>query len=123
MKAYAAGADFVMVGSLLAGTSDTPGEVFKSAEGKRYKVYRGMASSAAQNAWRGKSAAPEGITTTVPYKGSTARALADLRGGIQSGFSYSGSRNLKEFQAKSTFIKQTGAGQSESFTHILTRNK
>ena len=123
VKAYAAGADFVMVGSLLAGTSDTPGEVFKSAEGKRYKVYRGMASSAAQNAWRGKSAAPEGITTTVPYKGSTARALADLRGGIQSGFSYSGSRNLKEFQAKSTFIKQTGAGQSESFTHILTRNK
>jgi IMP dehydrogenase len=123
VKAYAAGADFVMVGSLLAGTDDTPGEIFKSAEGKRYKVYRGMASSAAQNAWRGKSSSPEGITTTVPYKGSTVDTLADLHGGIRSGFSYSGCRNLKEFQAKSTFIRQTLAGQSESFTHILTKNK
>ena len=61
VKAYAAGADFVMVGSLLAGTTDTPGQVFKSTDGKKYKVYRGMASSAAQNAWRGKSSSPEGV--------------------------------------------------------------
>ena len=123
VKAYAAGADFVMVGSLLAGTSDTPGEVFKSAEGKRYKVYRGMASSAAQNAWRGKSTAPEGVTTTVPYKGSTIAIMMDLLGGIQSGFSYTGSDNFEDFQKKSEFIRQTLAGQSESYTHILTRNR
>jgi IMP dehydrogenase len=123
VKAYAAGADFVMVGSLLAGTSDTPGEVFKSAEGKRYKVYRGMASSAAQNAWRGKSTAPEGVTTTVPYKGSTIATLTDLRGGIQSGFSYTGSDNFQDFRQRAEFIRQTPAGQSESYTHILTRNK
>ena len=123
VKAIAAGADFVMVGSLLAGTNATPGEVFKSADGKQYKVYRGMASKAAQKAWRGKSSSPEGISTTVPYKGKTLNVLRDLRGGIQSGFSYSGSRTLKEFQAKSSFIKQTSAGQSESFTHILSRSK
>ena len=123
VKAIAAGADFVMVGSLLAGTSDTPGEVFKNAEGKSYKVYRGMASSAAQNAWRGKSSSPEGVSTTVPYKGRTSDILQDLYGGIRSGFSYSGSRSFREFQNNSEFIKQSNAGQAESYTHILTRNK
>ena len=119
VKALAAGADFVMVGSLLAGTSATPGEVFKGSDGKRYKVYRGMASSAAQKDWRGKSSSPEGISTTVPYKGSTENILADLRGGIQSGCSYSGARNIDELREKCQFIKQTLAGQNESFTHIL----
>ena len=123
VKAYAAGADFVMVGSLLAGTSETPGEVFRNANGKRYKVYRGMASEAAQNAWRGKSSAPEGISTTIPYKGQTFPVLADLHGGIRSGFSYSGARSFTEFYDKSELIQQTNAGQSESFTHILKGNK
>jgi len=123
VKAFAAGADFVMVGSLLSATSETPGEVFNSAEGKQYKVYRGMASSAAQKDWRGKSSSPEGISTTIPYKGKTHNILRDLKGGVQSGFSYSGARSFEEFQAKSSFIKQTSAGQSESFTHILTRKK
>ena len=119
VKALAAGADFVMVGSLLAGTSATPGEVFKGSEGKKYKVYRGMASSAAQKDWRGKSSSPEGISTTVPYKGLTANILNDLRGGIQSGFSYSGAKNVAELREKHQFIRQTAAGQNESFTHIL----
>ena len=123
VKALAAGADFVMVGSLLAGTSETPGEVFRNANGKRYKVYRGMASEAAQNDWRGKSSSPEGISTTVPYKGKTFPILVDLHGGIRSGFSYTGARNFTEFYNKSEFIKQSNAGQSESFTHILKRRE
>lgn len=123
VKAYAAGADFAMVGSLLAGTSNTPGEVFRNASGMRYKVYRGMASEAAQNDWRGKASSPEGISTTVPYKGETFPILADLHGGIRSGFSYTGARSFTEFYDKSEFIKQSSAGQSESFTHILKRRE
>tara|TARA_Y100000401_G_C8131665_1_gene130436 strand:- start:12 stop:455 length:444 start_codon:yes stop_codon:yes gene_type:complete len=123
VKALAAGADFVMVGSMLAGTKESPGDVFKNTDGKQYKVYRGMASSAAQNDWRGKSTTPEGISTTVSYKGSVDKILADVDGGIKSGLSYSGAKTVKELQAKSQFIIQTVAGQSESFTHILARNK
>ena len=121
VKALAAGADLVMVGSLLAGTKETPGSVFTSQEGKKYKVYRGMASSKAQKDWRGKSSAPEGISTTVPYKGSVSHILRDLEGGIRSGLSYSGARNLSELRTKATFIKQSAAGQVESSTHILRK--
>jgi len=123
VKALAAGADFVMVGSMLAGTKESPGDVFKNTDGKQYKVYRGMASSDAQKDWRGKSTTPEGISTTVSYKGSVGKILADVDGGIKSGLSYSGARTISELQAKSQFIVQTIAGQSESFTHILARNK
>lgn len=123
VKAFAAGADFVMIGSMLAGTRETPGDVFKNAEGKSYKVYRGMASSNAQKSWRGKSSTPEGISTTIPFKGEVSLILDDLRGGIQSGFSYSGANNFQEFWTKSKFIRQTAAGQNESFTHILRRDK
>ena len=119
VKAYAAGADFVMVGSVLAGAKETPGEVFSKASGKKYKVYRGMASSSAQEAWRGKSSTPEGVSTTILYKGKAKNILENLRGGIRSGFSYSGCRSFSEFQAKAKFIKQTNAGQVESGTHIL----
>lgn len=119
VKALASGADFVMVGSMLAGTSETPGEVFNNSEGKKYKVYRGMASSAAQKDWRGKSSSPEGISTTIPYKGVSAEVLRDLKGGIQSGLSYTGARNIAELREKCRFIRQTLAGQNESFTHIL----
>lgn len=121
VKAIAAGADFVMIGSMLAGTAETPGQIFKSGEGKKYKVYRGMASSEAQNKWRGKSSTPEGVSTTVPYKGKVSDILRDVKGGIKSGFSYSGARSLQEFQTRVSFIRQTSAGQHESFTHILTR--
>ena len=123
VKAFAAGADFVMVGSMLAGTAETPGDVFKNAEGKSYKVYRGMASYNAQKSWRGKSSTPEGISTTIPFKGEVSLILDDIRGGIQSGFSYTGAKNFEEFWAKSKFIRQTNAGQNESFTHILRRDK
>ena len=123
VKAYAAGADFVMVGSLLSGTKETPGEVFDNTDGKKYKVYRGMASSAAQNDWRAKSSTPEGVSTTVSYKGKVQNILDDLRGGIKSGFSYSGARNIVEFQNKCEFAQQTNAGQVESSTHIMRRRK
>ena len=122
VKALAAGADFVMLGSMLAGTDQSPGQVF-DAGNKKYKVYRGMASSEAQINWRGKTSTPEGISTTIPYKGDVNTILADLKGGIQSGMSYSGARTINDLQAKARFVQQTTAGQAESFTHILMRNK
>lgn len=123
VKALAAGADFVMVGSMLAGTAETPGDVFTRGAGKKYKVYRGMASHAAQTSWRGQSSTPEGISTTVPYKGDVCRILQDVVGGIRSGLSYSGCRSVRELQEKAEFILQSSAGQNESSTHILWRNK
>ena len=121
VKALAAGADFVMLGSMLAGTDESPGEVFESNEGKRYKVYRGMASPEAQIAWRKEVRSLEGISTTIPYKGPVLDVLTKLTKNIKSGLSYSGARNLTEFQAKASFIKQTTLGLKESKTHILTR--
>ena len=122
VKALAAGADFVMLGSMLAGTDQAPGQVFYNGD-KKYKVYRGMASSEAQVNWRGKTSTPEGISTTIPYKGDVNIILSDLKGGIQSGMSYSGAKTIQELQAKAQFIQQTSAGRGESHTHILTRNK
>jgi len=120
VKALAAGADFVMLGSMLAGTDESPGEIFKS-ENKKYKVYRGMASRSAQMDWRGKSSSPEGVSTTIPYKGSVVDILQDIAGNVKSGFSYTGVQNLKNLQSKATFLRQTPAGQLESSTHILRR--
>jgi IMP dehydrogenase len=86
---------------------------------KKYKVYRGMASSEAQVNWRGKTSTPEGISTTIPHKGDVNSILVDLRGGIQSGMSYTGARTILELQAMAQPIRQTPAGQVESYTHIL----
>ena len=123
VKALAAGADFVMVGSLLAGTDETPGEVIYQGphNADKRKVYRGMASKEAQHDWRGKHSSDEGITTFVPYRGKVGDILDELSNGIRSGFSYSGARNLIEFQMKSKFVIQTSSGQDESHTHILSR--
>jgi len=118
VKALAAGADFVMLGSMLSGTDETPGDVVKTHEGK-FKSYRGMASADAQIEWRGKTASLEGIATTVPCKGPVDVMLEELERGIRSGFSYSGARSLKELQTKARFIRQTSSGQAESATHIL----
>ena len=122
VKALAAGADFVMVGSMLAGTDESPGEVFLNDMDKKYKVYRGMASHSAQSDWRGKTSTPEGISTSIPHKGSVENVLRDLAGGIRSGLSYSGATSLKELRSKSTFIRQSTAAQIESSTHILRRD-
>jgi IMP dehydrogenase len=118
VKALAAGADFVMLGSLLSGTDEAPGDVINTHEGK-FKSYRGMASKDAQVEWRGRTASLEGVATTVPCKGPVEDVLEDLERGIRSGFSYSGARSIKELQAKAHFVSQTASGQIESSTHIL----
>jgi len=123
VKALAVGGDFAMLGSVLAGSSDTPGEVYISARnGDATKVYRGMASKDAQMDWRGKTSSLEGISTTIPYKGQTSDIINQLENGIRSGFSYSGARGIHELWSKARFIKQTSAGTRESDTHIL-RNR
>ena len=118
VKALAAGADFVMLGSLLSGTDETPGDVIHTHEGK-VKSYRGMASKDAQVEWRGRTASLEGVATTVACKGPVADVLEDLARGIRSGLSYSGARTIRELQAKARFVRQTSSGQTESGTHIL----
>jgi len=122
VKALAAGADFAIVGSLLAGTTETPGEVLY-VSGERYKTYRGMASEEAQKDWRGSSSSLEGISTRVPYRGEVKKILTRLERGIRSGFSYSGAENIAELQSRARFVKQTSAGQLESSTHIEKRYK
>ena len=119
VKAIAAGADFVMLGSLLAGTDESPGDVFLSTDGKRYKAYRGMASRAAQMDWRGKISSLEGVSTTIPYKGPVKHILNELAINIRSGFSYSGARNQAELRDLAIFVQQSPASQLESSTHIL----
>lgn len=122
VKALGVGGDFAMLGSILAGTSKSPGEVYISARsGEATKVYRGMASKDAQMDWRGKVSSLEGISTTIPYKGETSDIINQLENGIRSGFSYSGARTIAELWAKAKFIRQTSAGTRESDTHILTR--
>jgi len=120
VKALAAGADFVMLGSMLAGTAESPGQVFYG-EGGQYKSYRGMASVEAQIDWRGHTASVEGVSHTIPYKGSVVEVLMGIEGSIRSGLSYTGALNLSELRSKVKFIKQTAAGQTESSTHIKAR--
>ncbi len=121
VKALAAGADAVMCGSLLSGTTETPGEVFEDSSGFKYKAYRGMASKEAQMKWRGKYSSFEGVSSQVPFRGTVVKILEDVERGIRSGFSYSGAHNLKELQSKAKFVRQTNAGLGESRTHINTR--
>ncbi|MEC7367616.1 MAG: IMP dehydrogenase [Actinomycetota bacterium] len=121
VKALAAGADMVMLGSMLAGTEESPGQALQDNLGNKFKVYRGMASREAQIAWRGEARSLEGVSTTVPYKGEVSSILADLTQNIRSGLSYSGCRTISELQAYAKFIRQTSAGQVESHTHILKK--
>ena len=120
VKALASGADFVMLGSMLAGTAESPGQVFYGENGQ-YKSYRGMASVEAQIDWRGHTSSVEGVSHTIPYKGSVVDILKGLEGSIRSGLSYTGALNLTELRVKANFIKQTLAGQTESSTHIKMR--
>jgi len=117
VKALAAGADFVMVGSLLAGTDETPGSVIHTKNG-REKVYRGMASKEAQRSWRNRVSSNEGISHTVPLKGPVNDVLDELRTGIRSGISYSGAYSIPSLQSRAHFVRQTTSGQVESSTHI-----
>ena len=121
VKALAAGADAVMVGSLLSGTDETPGNLLEDKGGNKWKMYRGMASKEAQIQWRGRYSSFEGVATTVPYRGPVKLILEDLERGIRSGFSYSGARTLTELHAKAQFVSQTSSGLSEGRTHIASR--
>jgi IMP dehydrogenase len=121
-KAIAAGADTVMVGSLFAGTRESPGEVVSRA-GRRYKVYRGMASraAAAERPDRGEKReealdqyVPEGVEVVVPLKESVTEIVAELVGGLRSGMSYADARTVAEFRANAEFVRITAAGRRES---------
>ena len=122
VKALAAGADAVMVGSMLAGTDETPGNMLQDSDGNKWKVYRGMASKEAQMDWRGRYSSFEGVATRVPYRGPVEAILEDIERGIRSGFSYSGARTLSELHSNAQFVSQTSSGLSESRTHIMGRN-
>lgn len=121
VKALAAGADAVMLGSLLAGTDETPSETFRDRDGRCFKAYRGMASAEAQKAWRGKTSSLEGVSTTIPCKGSVRNVVEELLTGVRSGLSYSGARDIPELRSKAKFILQSHAASIESSTHILRR--
>lgn len=117
VKAFAAGAHTLMVGSLVAGTLETPGEL----KGGR-KQYRGMASKAAQVSWRGelpKGMAAEGVDTTIACKGSVDNVIDELTGGIRSGMTYLGVETIAEMKVKAQFVEMTASGMSESRPHGL----
>ena len=120
VKALAAGADFVMLGSLLAGTKESPGTiVYNSLVDKKTKEYRGMASVEAQIDWRGHTSSIEGVTTTIDYKGPVRGILDALEAGIRSGLSYSGVRSIQDLQSRGKFILQSSLGMIESRPPIL----
>ena len=129
-KALAAGGDCVMIGSLLAGTDETPGEVYLH-QGRSYKAYRGMGSTGAMA--RGSAdryfqsevtqplkLVPEGIEGQVPYKGAVDTVLHQLLGGVRAAMGYTGNATIAELQANARFLRITGAGLSESHVHDVT---
>lgn len=120
-KALAFGADFCMLGGMLSGTRESPGEIHKEYMGdlRTFKTYRGMASDEAQLEWKGSVNSKEGISVYVPYKGSVLPILKDIETNLKSALSYSGARNLLDFQVRAQFVRQTNSGIGESFTHIL----
>jgi IMP dehydrogenase len=129
-KAIAAGADCVMVGSLLAGTDETPGEVFLY-QGRSYKAYRGMGSVAAmargsadryfqQDIKDNLKLVPEGIEGQVPYKGPVANVLHQLTGGLRAAMGYVGAHTVAEFHSKAEFLRISSAGLRESHVHDVT---
>ena len=121
VKALAAGADMVMLGSLLSGTDETPGSTFTDEQGNLRKNFRGMASKEAQKDWRGKFSSLEGVSTSVPCRGPVAEIIYELEQGIRSGCSYSGVTNLDELKQKAKFIIQSPSAQKESSAHIFGR--
>lgn len=129
-KAIAAGADVVMIGSLFAGTEESPGEVFLY-QGRSFKSYRGMGSVGAMTAgsatryFQGDvkdqlKLVPEGIEGQVPYRGPIAPILYQLAGGLRSSMGYVGARTIPEFQERAQFVRITNAGLRESHVHDVT---
>lgn len=128
VKALAAGADFVMLGGMLAGTKETPGEVRyrTTPDGQQVavKVFRGMASKEAQEDFMGSMAdwkTAEGISVEVPVHGSVVDVIRDVMGGIRSGMTYCGAATIKDLQRKAQFMTITPAGARENMPHALGR--
>ena len=127
-KALAAGASSIMVGSILGGTDETPGTTI-TKNGKRFKIYRGMASLAASMGRKTKETGSfeltddlndyvaEGVEAMVPYRGSVTDIIIQITGGIRSGLSYCGGHNIKQMQDNAEFIKISRAGFAESQPH------
>ena len=135
VKAFAAGATVVMLGSLLAGTDEAPGEV-ELFEGRRYKSYRGMGSlgamqglgadrygSAQGDGAKRNKLVPEGIEGRVAYAGSITDVIYQLVGGLRSGMGYAGAANLADLHARARFMRVTTAGREESHPHDVTITK
>ena len=124
VKALAAGGHVVMLGSLLAGTTESPGDT-EIYQGRRFKVYRGMGSVGAMEHGSkdryfqedAKKLVPEGIEGRMPYKGPLADSIHQLVGGIRAGMGYCGTKDLHDLREKAQFIRMTGAGLRESHPH------
>ncbi len=129
-KAIAAGADVVMVGSLLAGTEESPGDI-EIYQGRSYKVYRGMGSLGAMKEGSKdryfqedqKKLVPEGVEGRVPYRGPLAETVYQLMGGLRAGMGYCGTRNIEELKTCTRFMRITPAGLRESHPHDVTITK
>lgn len=130
VKALAAGADSVMLGNLLAGTEESPGETIL-LEGRRFKVYRGMGSLDAMKAGSSdryfqedmKKLVPEGVEGRVPYRGPVSETVFQLIGGLRSGMGYCGTKDLGELREKAVFMRITQAGLKEGHPHNLIITK
>ena len=127
VKALAAGAETVMMGSMFAGTDESPGEAFL-LEGRRFKTVRGMGSLSAMEEGSAdryfqaetRKLVPEGIEARVPYKGPVSDVIFQLAGGLKSGMGYCGAATLAELRDKARFVRQTSAGLRESHPHDVT---
>lgn len=122
VKALAFGADFVMIGGILAGTTPTPGKVIEKEDGSKVKRYRGMASQEAQEAFLGQMhewKTAEGVATEVAYKENADEIIADIIGGLRSGLTYAGADTISELQRKLNYVVVTQAGRIESLPHKL----
>jgi len=131
-KSFAAGAETAMLGSILAGTNESPGEIILW-EGRSFKSFRGMGSIAAMNEGskdryfqqntESKKLVPEGIEGMVPYKGDVMETIHQLMGGVRSSMGYCGTKSIKEFHKNIEFIRITGAGMKESHPHDINITK
>lgn len=122
VKALAFGADFVMIGGMLAGTAPTPGNIVTKPDGSKFKNYRGMASRQAQEAFIGQMhewKTAEGIATEVVCRDDQDAILGDIIGGLRSGLTYAGADTIRELQRKLNYVLVTPAGRIESLPHKL----
>lgn len=120
VKALAFGADFVMLGGMLAGTRPTPGAVLENKEGHQIKTYRGMASREAQEDFMGvmqEWKTDEGVNVEVPYREDEDAIIADIIGGLRSGLTYGGANTVRELQRKLNYVVVSNAGRMESLPH------